>query len=74
MDSLTFWEAYTTLGINYTSASNIVTTVEYIFNSEGLNDDDWDRWFELGKSPLYARELGSIREQIAKKESIQTAG
>ena len=33
MDSLTFWEAYTTLGINYTSASNIVTTVEYIFNS-----------------------------------------
>ncbi len=61
-----------TLGINYTSASNIVTTVEYIFNSGGLDDDDWDRWFELGKNPLYARELGSIREQIAKKESIQS--
>ena len=61
-----------TLGINYTSASNIVTTVEYIFNSGGLDGDDWDRWFELGENPLYSRELGSIREQIAKKESIQS--
>lgn len=36
-----------TIGVNYTSASNIVTTVEYIVNSGGLDSDDWDAWFAL---------------------------
>ena len=59
-----------TLGFNYTSESNIVTILEYIFNSGGLDSDDWDDWFRLSKNPFFAGELGGIRESLVKNETI----
>ena len=55
--------------MNYTSASNIVTTVEYIVNSGGLDGDDWDAWFDLAQNPPLARALGGIRQELATKEA-----
>ena len=50
------------LGVNYTSATNIVGTFEYIYNHAGFNNGDWKNYFSLSKkSPLYAGELAKER-------------
>ena len=56
------------IGFNYTSESNIVTTVEYVLNSGGLDGDDWDEWFELAKNPQFSKALGGLRHELATKE------
>jgi len=61
------------VGLNYTSDSNIVTTLEYIHNSGGLDSGDWEDWFALGRqTPVLARTLGALRGKSSKEESIMS--
>ena len=61
------------VGFNYTSESNIVTTVEYIFNSAGLDSADWEDWFVLGKQNLsLGGTLSTLRGKIAEDESLMS--
>jgi hypothetical protein len=61
------------VGLNYTSDSNIVTTLEYIHNSGGLDSGDWEDWFALGRQiPVLTRTLGALRGKSSKEESIMS--
>jgi len=58
------------LGLNYTSESNIITTLEYIYNEEGLNKSEWKNYFDLARrSPQSAQEFGELRAKVAKSQS-----
>ena len=60
------------VGVNYTY-DNISTNFEYIFNSSGLNNHDWNNWFDLAQSsPQIAGQLGEIRGSMAKREEIMS--
>jgi hypothetical protein len=58
-------ESYSTelsLGVNYTSSTNIVSTFEYIYNHAGLDSSDWKNYFAVSKkSPQSAGELAKAR-------------
>ncbi len=61
------------VGFNYTSESNIITTVEYIFNSAGLDSGDWKDWFALGRqNPSIGGTLSALRGKSAEDESIMS--
>jgi len=62
-----------TLGINYTSENSIVTSLEYIYNRDGLNGSEWDSWFrDIKINPPLAREFGELRAKVAREESIMS--
>ncbi len=56
-----------TVGFNYTSDSNIITTLEYIYNGGGLDSDGWDDWFSL--SEIHPQ-VGAIRSGILENEAL----
>ena len=62
-----------TLGINYTSQNSIVSSLEYIYNRDGLDSSEWDSWFSGIKSnPILAQEFGELRAKVSIEESIMS--
>jgi len=62
-----------TLGVNYTSEDSIVTSLEYIYNRDGFNRNEWDRWFSNIKiNPLLAREFGERRAKASREELVMS--
>ena len=57
----------TVFGLSYTNELNIVTSIEYIFNSGGLDEDGWKSFFNRQKNPLTAPKMGAMRGEFAKK-------
>jgi len=53
-----------TIGASFTSASNIVTSVEYHYNGSGFDQSDWDQYFALANAhtadPAVSGQLASI--------------
>jgi hypothetical protein len=57
------------LGISYTSPSNIVTTLEYHHSDLGANDDEQQAWYSmLQNNPLYTQQLYGIRSHYLDNE------
>ncbi len=50
------------LGLSYTSDNNIVSTIEYIINSGGMDKLSWNRYFELQDNKAFKNQLLAIRK------------
>ncbi len=50
------------LGLSYTSDHNIVSTIEYIINSGGMDKASWNRYFELQDNEALKNQLLAIRK------------
>lgn len=59
-------------GLNYTSESNIVTAVEYIYNSGGFSNSDWDNFFILNSHFQYEEQLKELRNKLLNAEKIMS--
>ena len=59
------------LGINYTSEANIITTFEYIYNQAGMDHKDWENYFNLSKKNLdYTGIMMKIRGEILESSKL----
>ncbi|NKQ40119.1 MAG: hypothetical protein HF962_00930 [Sulfurovum sp.] len=51
------------LGASYTTENNTAISLEYIYNSGGLDEDGWNRYFELSSiSAGLERQLSAVRK------------
>ncbi len=61
------------IGFKHTSDNNIVTTLEYIHNSMGLNKKGWNDWFSLSsQNKSLETQLKAISGTINKNENIMS--
>lgn len=60
------------LGLNYTSESNIVITMEYIYNAGGFSSSDWDNFFILNNHPQYEEQLKELRGTLLNTEKTMS--